>query len=97
MSLRKWRGKGKYAHKCGAVLLTKRWVVTAAHCVDDAVHHDLIVRVGEYNILDKNETYQHMDRKVMRMIIHENFDKVNNLSPRGKSLLELWVTTFLPD
>lgn len=74
VSLRQWKN-GQFRHKCGAALLTRNWIVTAAHCVKDVSPSNLLVRVGEYNVLDTTEAHQHTNRRITRVITHVNFDK----------------------
>merc|ERR1711994_426254 len=62
-------------HKCGAALLTHQYVITAAHCVKDVSPSNLIVRIGEYNVLDLSETHRHIDKRVKTLIVHSSFDK----------------------
>uniref|UniRef100_A0A0K2TYQ2 Uncharacterized protein n=1 Tax=Lepeophtheirus salmonis TaxID=72036 RepID=A0A0K2TYQ2_LEPSM len=74
VSLRQYK-KNQYRHKCGAALLTHEWVLTAAHCVKDVSPSNLLMRIGEYNILDDKEAHKHIDARVRRVIIHRRFDK----------------------
>jgi len=76
VSLRQWKN-GQFRHKCGAALLTRNWIVTAAHCVKDVSPSNLLVRVGEYNTLDTREIHKHTDRRISRSITHINFDKTS--------------------
>jgi len=74
VSLRQWKN-GQFRHKCGAALLTRNWIVTAAHCVKDVSPSNLLVRIGEYNVLDTTEAHSHSNRRITRVITHVNFDK----------------------
>ena len=75
VSLRQWNDF-RFVHKCGAVLLTRDWIITAAHCVKDISHHNLQVRIGEYNFMDENEPHSHIDRRISKVVTHANFDTV---------------------
>ena len=41
----------------------------------DIAPSDLLVRVGEYHVLNTNEAHSHIDRKIRKVVTHRNFDK----------------------
>ena len=91
VSLRQYK-RGQFKHKCGAALLTNRWIITAAHCVkvllqivqnqalstfsQDIRPSSLLVRVGEYHVLNTNEPDAHVDRRIKKVVTHRSFDKI---------------------
>ena len=75
MSLRQWKN-GQFRHKCGAALLTHDWIVTAAHCVHAVNPSNLLVRIGEHNVLATTEAHEHIERRITSVIRHTRFDKV---------------------
>ena len=74
VSLRQYKNR-QFRHKCGAAILTQSWVITAAHCVNGISPSNLLMRIGEYNILDDSEVHNHVDVRVRRVITHRQFDK----------------------
>ena len=75
MSLRQWKN-GQFRHKCGAALLTHNWIVTAAHCVHAVNPSNLLVRIGEHNVLSDTEAHEHIERRITSANRHTKFDKV---------------------
>ena len=74
VSLKQYKN-GQFRHKCGAALLSHQFVITAAHCVKDVSPSNLIVRIGEYNVLDLSETHRHIDKRIKLLIVHSSFNK----------------------
>lgn len=61
-------------HGCGGAIIGRRWILTAAHCVQRYELHHIKVRVGEYNLYKPEDKHRSRDFTVDRLtIVHPNF------------------------
>lgn len=64
-----------FAYQGGGSLLHPRVVMTAAHIVNGRSDLKLILRAGEWNMQQRNEKYDHQDRTVSNIVIHNRFQR----------------------
>lgn len=58
---------------CGAALINKRWIVTAAHCLRNTDPSKYIGRLGEWDRTNNDEPFPHVDYLFDSLIKHPDY------------------------
>lgn len=70
-------------HHCGGVIVGRRWILTAAHCVRSQQASSLIVRTGGHTLSrSSNSINSHLERDyfVDQIVMHDDFSRYDNLT-----------------
>ena len=60
-------------HFCGGTVIASRYVVTAAHCVQDKAEFQIFVRVGEHDLRTAGEAEVERTVRVAHILLHADY------------------------